>query len=166
MPAQSVVDDDDRDDTPGGFAMRREGALRAARQRTLSAAGFSRALSRAVAVEAPRVPLITYAVSMFGGAAMGAVQVRRTPAAAPSARVLLLSAFLRVQGLEWFASLLREDDDGDVADEFLSEAACAQDAPAATQRGALRTLAVTRRPRCAPAWQRVVGGWPQCGEAT
>ena len=62
------------------------------------------------------------------------------------------------QGLEWFASLLREDDDGDVADEFLVEAACAQEAP----RGTLRTLAVTRRPRVAPAWHRVAGGWPLC----
>jgi hypothetical protein len=45
-----------------------------------------------------------------------------------------------------------------VADEFLVEAACAQEAP----RGTLRTLAVTRRPRVAPAWHRVAGGWPLC----
>ena len=70
------------------------------------------------------------------------------------------------QGLEWFAALLREDDDGDVADEFLIEAACAaQEEPAAAEcRGALRTLAVTRRPRRPPAWQRVVGGWPLCAD--
>ena len=61
------------------------------------------------------------------------------------------------QGLEWFASLLREDDDGDVADEFLSEAP--QEAPAAG-RGALRPLAVTRRPAVPPVWKRVLGGWP------
>ena len=70
------------------------------------------------------------------------------------------------QGLEWFASLLREDEDGDVADEFLIEAACvAQEEPAAAEcRGALRTLAVSRRPRRPPAWQRVVGGWPLCAD--
>jgi len=32
--------------------------------------------SASVAVDAPRVPLITLAVSMFGGAALGAVQAR------------------------------------------------------------------------------------------
>jgi len=67
------------------------------------------------------------------------------------------------QGLEWFASLLREDDDGDTADEFLIEAACAQEAPAGA-RGALRTLPVSRCPRPVPCWTRVVGGWPLCAE--
>ena len=64
----------------------------------------------------------------------------------------------RAQGLEWFAGLLRQDDDGDVADEFLQEAP-----PGEGPRGALRTLAVTRRPRLR-AWARVVGGWPLYAE--
>ena len=117
------------------------------------------------------MPLITLAVSMFGGVAMGAVQVRVAQAlsdSASSSHASLPSALLR-QGLEWFASLLREDDDGDVADEFLIEAACAaQEEPSAAEplaecRGALRPLAVSRRPR-PPAWQRVVGGWPMCAD--
>jgi hypothetical protein len=66
--------------------------------------------------------------------------------------------------------MLRQDDDGDVADEFLEEtssgdavdgAAAATAAPGA--RGSLRPLPVTRRPRLA-AWASVAGGWPLCAD--
>ena len=80
MPAQSVADDDASDGARGGFSMRREGALRSARQAAHAAQG-SHAPRCPVAVEAPRVPLITLAVSMFGGAALGAVQARARPGA-------------------------------------------------------------------------------------
>jgi hypothetical protein len=76
---------------------------------------------------------------------------------------------LAAQGLEWFARVLRQDDDGDVADEFLeetsSEDAAERSAAAAAPgaRGRLRPLPVTRRPRLA-AWARVAGGWPLCAD--
>jgi hypothetical protein len=69
------------------------------------------------------------------------------------------------KSLEWFAALLREDDEGDVADEFLEETrGTSVGGLVQRRRGALHTLLVTTKPRLA-AWVRVVGGWPFGGEA-
>ena len=69
------------------------------------------------------------------------------------------------QSLEWFAALLREDDDGDVADEFLAETGapgvCAD--PAVQPRGALQRVLATRKP-LQGAWALVVAGWPVCAQ--
>ena len=101
---------------------------------------------------------------MFGGAATGAVQVR-----AGCSRVAKLQLTLALlpnsQSLEWFAAMLREDDEGDVADEFLEETVgTSVGGQQQHRRGALHTLLVTTKPRLA-AWVRVVGGWPFSGEA-
>jgi hypothetical protein len=87
-------------------------------------------VKREVVVEAPRQPLIQLAVSSFTGASSGVVQ-----------------------SLDWFAELLRVDDDGDVADEFFRQ-------ERSDVRGALLRVAVAARAR-AGTWTRVVGGWPQ-----
>ena len=74
--------------------------------------------------------------------------------------LVLFTPFLPLQSLEWFAALLREDDEGDVADEFLEETRGTSVVGAQQlRRGALHTLLVTTKPRLA-AWVRVVGGWP------
>ena len=59
------------------------------------------------------MPVVQYAVSLFGGAAKGGVQ-----------------------GLSWWAASLKVDEDGDVANEFLCEGAtqdpsCLRPAPPA-----------------------------------
>jgi hypothetical protein len=74
--------DDDGGEERRGFVVKREGALPSvsflASLDVLLTLTLP-ALSTTVAVEAPRAPLIQYAVSMFGGAATGAVQVRLRP---------------------------------------------------------------------------------------
>jgi len=64
------------------------------------------------------------------------------------------------QGLEWFAALLRVDEDGDVADEFLTERAA--DGRSGSARGALWRAAGILRSVRGPqvVWTRVVEGWP------
>ena len=89
-----------------------------------------------------------------------------TPGNSGTDSALTLSALplLPLQSLEWFAALLREDDEGDVADEFLEETrGTSVGGLQQHRRGALHTLVVTTKPRLA-AWVRVVGGWPFSGE--
>jgi hypothetical protein len=110
-PLQSNGRDDEDADAPGGFAMRREGARSAARaaraagqrkrrHRVRSLVADVSAAPGAVAVDAPRVPLITSAISLFNGAATGCVQARSRAAPeqrarAPSARSGGSGALLR-----------------------------------------------------------------------
>ena len=74
--------------------------------------------------------------------------------AAPRAPLITYATHGCVQSLEWFAALLRVDEDGDVADEFLCEergrGPCA---------GALRRVAVTAHAQL-HTWACVMGGWP------
>ena len=109
---------------------------------------------------APRQPLIQYAVSLFGGAAGGVVQAR-----GPAAHVRAACSPCRHrQSLEWFAERLLRDADGDVADEFLSEAEPGargqkRGSGGETPRGALRRLAVTTHAHIGP-FLRMREGWP------
>lgn len=96
---------------------------------------------------------------MFGGLAQGAVQARfgGPCTSAPVSRAAVSRFSAAAQSLEWFAELLRVDEEGDVADEFLLETPPTEPPPA------LRSLSVEAKPRLA-TWVRVVGGWPLCAD--